>query len=408
MKEQNTVKQDTLATNQDEKVSSSFDDMGLKEDLLRGIYSYGFEKPSKIQEKVIIPIIRGKNIIAQSQSGTGKTGAFGISILERIDTLLNNSSNNSSINSPSNNAPEALILAPTRELVDQIVKVIGELGAYLNVRVEKFIGGIPLKEDIVKLTNGVDIIVGTPGRVEDLLSKNLINLDNLKIFILDEVDEMFSQGFIEQVNKIFIQLDESVQIGLFSATLTDDVKELADKIMGEPIKIYIPLNEITLDGIQQYYVKLDDKQKLSVIKDLYNNLVLGTSIIFCNNIKSVDWLTQQLIFDDFPVISIHGGMSQYERDEKLKLFRNGQARIIVSTDVLSRGINAQQLSLVINFDLPFEPETYIHRIGRCGRFGRKGLAINLIGPNDETKLNFIKTHYKTIINELPANLNKLI
>jgi translation initiation factor 4A len=375
---------DVIETNWDETVSS-FDAMELKEELLRGIYAYGFERPSKIQEKAIIPIIRGRNIIAQAQSGTGKTGTFGIGILERIDTSVD--------------LTQALVLAPTRELVDQIAKVINELGNFLNVRVEKFIGGTSLKEDIGRLRNGVHVVVGTPGRIEDLVSKEYINLEHLKIFVLDEADEMFSKGFIEQVNKIFIRLDEDVQVAMFSATLTNEVKQLVDKIMGEPVKIYIPLNEQTLDGIPQFYIKLDDKQKFSAIKNLYNKLVLGTTIIFCNSIKTVDWLTQLLISNDFAANSIHGGMSQDERDEKLKLLRKGQIRLLVTTDVLSRGIDVQQLSMVVNFDLPFEPETYIHRIGRCGRYGRKGLAINLISSRDENKLDFIESYYNTKINE---------
>ena len=383
----------TIETNWDFK-ASSFDDMELEEDLLRGIYAYGFEKPSKIQEKAIVPIVGGRNIIAQAQSGTGKTGTFAIGILQRINIELN--------------VTQALILAPTRELVDQIVKVISDIGTYLNVTVNKFIGGTSLKEDINKLKRGVQIIVGTPGRVEDLIEKNFIDLEQLKIFVLDEADEMFSKGFIEQVNKIFIKLDESVQIALFSATLPTPIQNLANQIMDNPVKIYIPLEEQTLDGIPQYFVKLEDKQKFNVIKELYKNLTLGTTIIFCNSVKSVEWLAGQLISNDFAVSSIHGSMTQDERDEKIKLLRKGQTRLLVTTDVLARGIDVQQLSMVVNFDLPFESETYIHRIGRCGRYGRKGLAINLVSSRDEEKLNFIESYYKTKINELPSNLNKLI
>lgn len=388
------IQSDIIETNWYE-FTASFDDMGLKEDLLRGVYAYGFEKPSKIQQTAIVPIVQGRNIIAQAQSGTGKTGTFGIGILQRIDT--------------DSNSTQALVLAPTRELVDQIAKVISNIGAFMGVSVEKFIGGTSMREDIGKLRKGVHVVVGTPGRVEDLISKNLIDLDNLKIFVLDETDEMFSKGFIGQVNKIFIKLDESVQIGLFSATLTEDVKQLVVKIMGDPVKIYIPLVEQTLDGIQQYHIKLDDKQKFNMIKELYKNLNLGTTIIFCNSIKTVVWLTDKLVTNDFAVSSIHGSMSQDERDEKLKLLRKGQTRLLVTTDVLSRGIDVQQLSMVINFDLPFESETYIHRIGRCGRYGRKGLAINLVSPKDEEKLKYIESHYETQIEELELtnNFNKL-
>ena len=384
---------DILETNWDEKVSS-FDFLDLKEDLLRGIYAYGFERPSEIQQLAIKPVLMGRDIIAQARSGTGKTGTFGIGVLERIDTSIN--------------IPQALILAPTRELVEQITTVIDSIGTFTNVKVEGFVGGKSIKDDIIKLKKGVQVVVGTPGRIYDLIDKNFLNVDHMKMFVMDEADEMLSKGFIEQVQKIFIKLDENVQVALFSATLTNEVKEIIGMLMKNPVKIYIPLNEQTLDGIPQFYVKLEDNYKIDVIKDLYSTLTIGTTIIFCNSIRTVDFVANKLIASDFSVSTIHGNMTQLERENKLKQLRVGSTRLLITTDILARGIDVQQLSMVVNYDLPHEPETYIHRIGRCGRFGRKGVAINLVNPKDFAKVGFIESHYVTKINELPADLNQLV
>jgi translation initiation factor 4A len=390
-----TNKQTDIIESNWEDVISSFDDLELKEDILRGIFAYGFEKPSPIQQKAIKPTIMGKDIIAQAHSGTGKTGTFGISVLERIDTELNK--------------PQALILAPTRELVDQITGVIGNIGCFLGVKVEGFVGGKATRDDILKLKSGVHVVVGTPGRIEDLISKNVLKLDSLKIFVLDEADEMLSKGFIVQVQQIVSRFDESVQIALFSATLTEEVKQITKNFMKpDAVRIYIPTHQQTLDGIPQYYVQLEENQKFDVIIDLYEKLTLGTTIIFCNTIRTVDWLADKLTQKDFAVSTIHGSMSQAEREDKLLKLRKGSTRLLITTDILSRGIDVQQLSMVVNYDLPFESETYIHRIGRCGRFGRKGLAVNLVSPKDFDKIAFIESYYKTKLNELPSNLDKLV
>jgi translation initiation factor 4A len=383
---------DKIETNWTEKVAS-FDSLQLKEDLLRGIYAYGFEEPSEIQKLSIKPIIMGRDVIGQARSGTGKTGTFGIGVLENIDTTLNNT--------------QALILAPTRELVDQITRVINNIGTFLNVKVEGFVGGKSLRDDIQKLKKGIHIAVGTPGRIEDLIQKKYLNVEYIKIFIMDEADEMLSKGFIEQVQKIFIRLSEDVQVVLFSATLTNEIKLITKELMKDPVKIFIPLHEQTLEGIPQYYVSLEDNHKFEVIKDLYSTMTIGTTIIFCNSIKLVEELADRLFSDNFSVSTIHGSMTQDEREDKLKQLRTGSTRLLITTDILARGIDVQQLSMVVNYDLPFEPETYIHRIGRCGRFGRKGVAINLVNSRDSDKISFIESHYKTKINELPANLNNL-
>lgn len=235
------VNDEILETNWDEKVSS-FDSLDLKEDLLRGIYAYGFESPSEIQQLAIKPVLMGRDVVGQARSGTGKTGTFGISVLERIDTIQN--------------YPQALILAPTRELVEQITRVIGDIGSFLNAKVWGFVGGKSIRDDINKLKDGIHIAVGTPGRIYDLIGKKFLNVSQMKMFVMDEADEMLSRGFVEQVQKIFIELEENVQVALFSATLTNEVKQIMSLMMKNPIKIFIPLCEQTLDGIPQYYVNL--------------------------------------------------------------------------------------------------------------------------------------------------------
>jgi translation initiation factor 4A len=385
--------QDIIESNWFEKISC-FDDLNLKEDLLRGIFAYGFEKPSEIQQQAIKPIIMGRDVIGQARSGTGKTGTFGIGVLNQIDTSIN--------------VPQGLILAPTRELVEQITNVISQIGTFINVKVGGFIGGKSTRDDIIKLKNGIHVAVGTPGRIYDMIEKKYLNVDNMKIFVMDEADEMLSKGFIEQVQKIFVELDENVQVALFSATLTEEIKKIINLLMKNPIRIFIPLNEQTLDGIPQYYVKLEDCEKIEVIKDLYSSLSIGNTIIFCNSIRNVDMVASKLIANDYGVSTLHGNMSQIEREEKLKQLRVGATRILVTTDILARGIDIQQLSMVVNYDLPYEPETYIHRIGRCGRFGRKGIAINLVNSRDYDKIGYIETHYETKIAELPNDLNLLL
>lgn len=389
----NTINEsEIIKSNWTEKIDT-FDSMNLKDDLLRGIFAYGFENPSEIQQLAIGPVLMGRDVIAQARSGTGKTGTFGISVLEKIDTTIN--------------VPQALILAPTRELVEQITSVIEHLGSFLNVKVRGFVGGKSKRDDINALKSGIHIAVGTPGRIYDLISNKFLNVIHMKMFVMDEADEMLSRGFVEQVQKIFIELDEEVQVALFSATLTNEVKQIMVQMMKNPVKIFIPLQEQTLDGIPQYFVKLDDNQKIEVIKELYSTLTIGTAIIFCNSIRTVEMLESKLMDDNFPVSTIHGSMSQLERENKLKQLRLGTTRLLIATDILARGIDVQQLSMVLNYDLPHEPETYIHRIGRCGRFGRKGIAINLANSKDYCKIGFIEKHYETRVNELPADLNQL-
>lgn len=378
-----------------DEIVDNFDNMGLAEDLLRGIYAYGFEKPSAIQQRAIHPLGKGLDIIAQAQSGTGKTATFSIGILSRLDY--------------NNLDCQALILAPTRELAQQIQKVVLALGDYLNVRCHACIGGTRVRDDITKLQSGVHIVVGTPGRVYDMLCRRVLRPDSIKMFILDEADEMLSRGFKDQIYDIFQVLPSKVQVGLFSATMPPEALDITQRFMNSPVRILVKRDELTLEGIKQFYVAVDKEEwKLDTLCDLYDTLNITQAVIFCNTRRKVDWLTEKMRAREFTVSSTHGDIGQKERDMILNEFRTGSSRVLITTDLLARGIDVQQVSLVINYDLPRNLENYIHRIGRSGRFGRKGVAINFVSNEDVRTLRELETFYNTTIEEMPANVADLI
>ncbi|KAH9416127.1 eukaryotic translation initiation factor 4A [Dermatophagoides pteronyssinus] len=376
---------------QNQMFAESFDHMNLREELLRGIYSFGFEKPSTIQQKAILPCISGNDVIAQAQSGTGKTATFVISVLQRIE--------------PSQNECQALILAPTRELAQQIQKVVVALGDYLNVKCHACIGGTNVYHDISTLEAGTHILVGTPGRVSDMIQRGHLKTDKIKIFVLDEADEMLSRGFKDQIYNVFCHLRPDVQVILLSATMPADVFDVTSKFMRDPIKILVKKEELTLEGITQCYLQVpNDEDKLVALTDLYSIMTVSQAVIFCNTRKRVHWLAQMLKEQDYTVSSMHGDMTQTERELIMREFRSGSSRILITTDLLARGIDVQQVSLVINYDLPVNLENYIHRIGRSGRFGRKGTAINLVTDEDLKTLKQIEEFYHTSINELTEEI----
>jgi len=374
---------------------ATFDEMGLKENLLRGIYAYGFEKPSTIQQRGIVPLVKGFDTIAQAQSGTGKTATFTIGVLERVDLGLKQC--------------QALILAPTRELANQSHKVVCSIGDYLSVVCHACIGGTKVADDIDMLRRGVHIVVGTPGRVFDMIERRALDVRHVKLFVLDEADEMLSRGFTDQIYDVFRKLPENVQVGLFSATMPEEVLEMTTKFMNDPKRILVKRDELTLEGIKQFYVAVEREEwKLDTLCDLYETLTITQAIIYCNARRKVDWLTEQLHSRDFTVSALHGDMEQKERELIMKEFRSGSSRVLITTDLLARGIDVQQVSLVINYDLPKDRENYIHRIGRSGRFGRKGVAINFIVQEDVRVLRDIEQFYNTQIEEMPMNVADLI
>jgi len=381
-------------SNWDEAIET-FDGMDLPDELLRGIYSYGFEKPSAIQQRACKPTMLGKDLIAQAQSGTGKTATFAIGTLAKVD--------------PKQRDCQSLILAPTRELAQQIQKVVLALGDYMDIQVHACVGGTAVRDDIRTLQQGVHVVVGTPGRVYDMINRRALRLDHIRQFFLDEADEMLSRGFKDQIYDIFKFLPESVQVCLFSATMPLEVLEVTERFMREPVRILVKKDELTLEGIKQFYIAVEHEEwKLDTLCDLYETLTITQAIIYCNTRRKVDWLQEEMQKKDFTVSCMHGDMDQRERDIIMREFRTGSSRVLITTDLLARGIDVQQVSLVINFDLPTNRENYIHRIGRSGRFGRKGVAINFLTEGDVRYLRDIEEFYTTEITEMPMDVADLI
>ena len=390
--ENNKDDEEIMESNFDESVET-FDELNLKPDLLRGIYGYGFERPSIIQQKAILPIIRGNDVIAQAQSGTGKTAAFAIGTLQLVD--------------PQKDEIQCLILSPTRELAHQTSIVYQFLGEYLKVKVCLLIGGTRVGADIDKLKEGPQVLVGSPGRVLDLIGKKKISLGYLQCFVLDEADEMLSKGFLGSIKEIISLIPNTAKILLFSATMPKDIVEMTTKFMKDPAKILVKNEELTLEGIKQYYVFLKKEDKLDVLFQIYRGIEIAQAIIYCNTKKVVDYVSEELKKKGHMISSIHGDLKQFERDSVMRDFRSGVTRVLVTTDLLARGIDVYQVSLVINYEMPKEKETYIHRIGRSGRFGRKGNAINFVTPPEKDQLEEIQKYYNTSIEQLPSDLSEL-
>mmetsp|Transcript_52788 Transcript_52788/g.125661 ORF Transcript_52788/g.125661 Transcript_52788/m.125661 type:complete len:411 (-) Transcript_52788:291-1523(-) len=376
-------------------ITETFDDMGLDENLLRGIFAYGFEKPSAIQQRGTLPLIKGRDTIAQAQSGTGKTAAFSIGCLQRVDMGERDC--------------QALLLAPTRELAQQIQKVVLALGDYMHIVCHACIGGTNVRDDIRKLESGVQVVVGTPGRVHDMINRRALRTDSMKIFVLDEADEMLSRGFKDQIYDVFKFLPSKVQVGLFSATMPVEVLEITRHFMRDPVRILVKKDELTLEGIKQFYIAVEREDwKLETLCDLYETLTITQAIIYVNTRRKVDWLLEKMTGRDFTVSALHGDMDQKGRELIMREFRSGSSRVLITTDLLARGIDVQQVSLVINYDLPTNRENYIHRIGRSGRFGRKGVAINFVTGDDVRNMRDIEQFYNTQIEEMPMNVADLI
>ena len=365
----------------------------ISEELMRGIYAYGFDMPSLIQRKALLTIFDKKDIIAQAQSGTGKTGVFTIGVLQKVNTEINKT--------------QSMILAPTRELAKQIYDVITSIGSLIkNIRFHLLIGGTSTDEDAHQLkTIMPHIIVGCPGRVYDMMRRNNIDSKDINLLVLDEADEMLSVGFKDQIYNIFQYLNTNIQVGLFSATMPNELQSLTDKFMRNPVRILVKSEMLTLEGIKQYYVALnDDTQKYATLKDIFNIISMSQCIIYCNSIKRVMDLTDAMINDGFPVCCIHSNMDKLKRDEAYTDFKAGKHRVLISSNVTSRGIDVQQVRTVLNFDLPKCVFNYLHRIGRSGRWGRKGTAINFVTRWDIKTMKDIERHYQTVIDELPSNI----
>ena len=380
-----------------EKIIDNWDELNLKDDILRGIYRVGFEKPTPIQGLAIPHITSFKDTIAQAKSGSGKTGSFIISTLQNLDIT--------------NNSTQAVIIAPTRELVKQITSVANNLSNLMeSIKIKTLVGGSSVNEDSNYLkNNNPHIIVGTIGRIYDMVRRKNIDTYTIKLLILDEADEMLSKGFKNQIYDLFQFLPETMQVALFSATFSKEIINLTEKFMKNPVKIMLKPEELTLECIQQYYIALrDDSDKYDTLKDIFSILEVQQSIIYVNTIKRVNDLYNAMINENFPVCYIHSNMEKAEREDALSKFRNGNFRVLISSGITARGIDIQQVSTVINFDITKDVHTYLHAIGRSGRYGRKGLAINFVTKYDIDIMKKIEKHYNINIPELPSNFKNLI
>eukprot|EP01119_Soliformovum_irregulare_P011026 TRINITY_DN2732_c0_g1_i1.p1 TRINITY_DN2732_c0_g1~~TRINITY_DN2732_c0_g1_i1.p1 ORF type:complete len:452 (-),score=146.64 TRINITY_DN2732_c0_g1_i1:137-1492(-) len=372
---------------------NDFEDYYLKKELLMGIFENGFEKPSPIQEEAIPVALAGRDVLARAKNGTGKTASFLIPALEKTDTT--------------NNTIQVVILVPTRELALQTSQVCKELGKHMNVQVMVTTGGTSLKDDIVRLYNTVHILVATPGRILDLANKGVADLSKCSTLILDEADKLLSPEFQPLIEQLITYLPKERQILLFSATFPVTVKDFKDRFLKKPYEINL-MDELTLKGVTQYYAFVEEKQKVHCLNTLFSKLQINQSIIFCNSVNRVELLAKKITELGYSCFYIHAKMQQSHRNRVFHDFRNGACRNLVCSDLFTRGIDIQAVNVVINFDFPKNSETYLHRIGRSGRFGHMGIAINLITYDDRFNLYKIEQELGTEIKPIPAVIDKAL
>ncbi|GFH17930.1 DEAD-box ATP-dependent RNA helicase [Haematococcus lacustris] len=370
---------------------NDFEDYFLKRQLLMGIFEKGFDKPSPIQEESIPIALAGRDVLARAKNGTGKTAAFAVPVLEKIDT--------------SKNEIQAMILVPTRELALQTAQVCKELGKYLAVDVMVTTGGTSLKDDIMRLNQTIHIVVATPGRILDLASKGIAKLNNCRVLVMDEADKLLSFEFQPIIEQLINFLPGDRQIMLFSATFPVTVKDFKEKFLKKPYIINL-MDELTLKGLSQYYAFVEEKQKVHCLNTLFSKLRINQSIIFCNSVNRVELLAKKITELGYSCFYIHAKMLQSHRNRVFHDFRNGSCRNLVSSDLFTRGIDIQSVNVVINFDFPKNAETYLHRVGRSGRFGHLGLAVNLITYEDRLNLYRIEQELGTEIKPIPSSIDE--
>lgn len=370
-----------------------FEDFFLKRELLMGIFEKGFEKPSPIQEEAIPIILQNRNVLARAKNGTGKTAAYIIPSLEKVD--------------PSLNHVQILILIPTRELALQTSAIVKEIGKHMGVQCMVTTGGTSLKDDIMRLYNTVHIVVATPGRILDLSSKKVADLSKCRTIIMDEADKLLSPEFQPVLEQIIDLCDPSHQICLFSATFPVTVKSFCEKFVPNPYSINL-MDELTLRGITQFYAYVEERQKVHCLNTLFSKLEINQSIIFCNSVNRVELLAKKITELGYSCYYIHAKMQQANRNRVFHEFRNGATRHLVTSDLFTRGIDIQSVNVVINFDFPKNSETYLHRIGRSGRFGHLGLAVNLITSDDKDSLRRVERELGTEIRPIPANIDRTL
>lgn len=371
-------------------------ELNLHENVLKGVYLYGFTQLSEIQTNGIKSISTGKDCIIQSQSGTGKTAIYLLGIIKRLEESTNKF---------------GLIIVPTKELVNQIYSVAHELLKYTNYKIIKCMGGTSIVDFVTELKTA-SIIIGTIGRSYHMIKNNNINMHKLKFLIMDEADELLSNNLDDKLQFIINKIPTDTQKILISATISKNILNVTKQILNDPIKILLKNNEVIVNSIKQFYVDTEtDELKFDVLMDIYKLISTSQAIIFCNTKYKIEWLEKQLIQNNFPITVIHASMLQQERNNIMAEFRDGTTRLLLTTDLLSRGIDIPQVNMVINYDMPNNKETYIHRIGRCGRFNKKGVAISLVkmkDNNDYKLINMLKYTYDIDISELPPNINQFL
>jgi len=368
-----------------------FEDFFLKRELLMGIFEKGFEKPSPIQEEAIPIILQNRNVLARAKNGTGKTAAYIIPCLEKIDC--------------EKNFIQVLVLIPTRELALQTSAIVKEMGKHMGLHCMVTTGGTSLKDDIMRLYNSVHMVVATPGRILDLASKNVADLSQCRTIIMDEADKLLSPEFQPVLEQIISLCSPSHQICLFSATFPVTVKSFCQKFVPNPYSINL-MDELTLRGITQFYAYVEERQKVHCLNTLFSKLEINQSIIFCNSVNRVELLAKKITELGYSCYYIHAKMQQANRNRVFHEFRNGATRHLVTSDLFTRGIDIQSVNVVINFDFPKNSETYLHRIGRSGRFGHLGLAVNLITYDDRHSLRKVEQELGTDIRPIPANIDR--
>lgn len=365
---------------------NEFEEFCLKRELLMGIFEKGWDKPSPIQEASIPIALSGKDVLARAKNGTGKTGAYSIPVLEQVD--------------PRKDVIQALVIVPTRELALQTSQICIELAKHMDIKVMVTTGGTNLRDDIMRIYQKVQVIIATPGRILDLMDKNVANMDHCKILVLDEADKLLSQDFKGMLDHVISRLPHARQILLYSATFPLTVKQFMEKHLRDPYEINL-MEELTLKGVTQYYAFVQERQKVHCLNTLFSKLQITQSIIFCNSTQRVELLAKKITDLGYCCYYIHAKMAQAHRNRVFHDFRAGLCRNLVSSDLFTRGIDVQAVNVVINFDFPKMAETYLHRIGRSGRFGHLGIAINLITYEDRFNLHRIEQELGTEIKPIP-------
>ena len=354
----------------------SFAELGLSEPTLRAITELGYEEPTPIQARTIAQMRAGADIIAQAQTGTGKTAAFALPIIEALV--------------PDSRAPQALVMTPTRELAMQVAEAFHSYGKHHQISVLPVYGGQPIERQLRALSRGVDVVVGTPGRLLDHIQRGTLKLDQVRTVVLDEADEMLDMGFIEDIETILKETPATRQTALFSATMPGPIADLAKRYMRDPQRITIKSEHMTVSQVRQIYYEVGGRDKFEVLARVLDFEMPTSAIIFCRTKSEVDSLGERLMARAFPAETLHGDLSQIQRDRVMQRFRTGQVELLVATDVAARGLDIEQISHVINYDMPLDPEIYVHRIGRTGRAGRTGSAITLVTPRERRMLHTIE------------------